>query len=72
MLVLSRKAGEKVRIGRDITVTVLGAQGNRVRIGIDAPAQLAVLREELCHPLAEPLVSKEWKRQESDYAAANA
>jgi carbon storage regulator len=70
MLVLSRKAGEKVCIGRDITVTVLEAQGNRVRIGIEAPAQLLILREELRVPSAESRLSKEC--QESDHAAANA
>ena len=70
MLVLSRKPGEKVRIGRDITFTVLEAKGNRVRIGIDAPAQVHIVREELCGPLAELLVSKECKSQETHHAAA--
>jgi carbon storage regulator len=72
MLVLSRKSGEKVRIGRDITVTVLEAQGNRVRLGISAPTRVRVLREELCDPLIEPLISNERKRQEPCHAAANA
>lgn len=47
MLVLSRKPGEKVIIGNGVTVTVLGVLGNRVRVGIDAPAQVRILRGEL-------------------------
>jgi carbon storage regulator len=47
MLVLSRKPGEKLRIGPDITLTLLEVQGNRVRIGIEAPDQVCVLRGEL-------------------------
>ena len=47
MLVLSRKCGEQLIIGEDITVTVLKVQGNQVRIGIDAPKHVQVLREEL-------------------------
>ncbi len=47
MLVLSRKAGEKLRIGDDITVTVAKIAGNRVRIGIDAPENVRIVRAEL-------------------------
>jgi carbon storage regulator CsrA len=47
MLVLSRKPGEKVVIGGGITVTVIEVQGNRVRVGIDAPDQVRILRGEL-------------------------
>lgn len=47
MLVLSRRLGETIRIGSDITITVLEISGNRIRVGIDAPAQIAVLRGEL-------------------------
>ncbi len=47
MLVLSRKPGEKVLIDRDITVTILSVQGNRVRIGIEAPGEYRILRAEL-------------------------
>jgi carbon storage regulator len=47
MLVLSRKPGEKICIGSDITLTVLEVKGNRVRIGIEAPNQVAILRREL-------------------------
>ncbi len=47
MLVLSRKPGEQLRIGTDVTVTLLEVSGNRVRLGIEAPRQVAVLRDEL-------------------------
>ena len=47
MLVLSRKSGEKILIAGDITVTVLSVQGNRVRLGIEAPGEYRVLRAEL-------------------------
>lgn len=47
MLVLSRSVGETLHIGDDITVTVLGVQGNQARIGIDAPKDVQVHREEI-------------------------
>jgi carbon storage regulator len=47
MLVLTRKPGEKVVIGNGVTVTVVEVTGNKVRVGIDAPAQVRILRGEL-------------------------
>lgn len=47
MLILSRRVGETVMIGEDVTVTVLGVQRNQVRIGFDAPKHVAVHREEI-------------------------
>ncbi len=47
MLVLSRKPGEKLFIGKDVTLTVLQVAGNRVRLAIDAPRPVRVLRAEL-------------------------
>ncbi len=48
MLVLSRKRGETVHIGRDVTVTFLESRGGTIRIGIDAPSSVCILRGELC------------------------
>jgi len=53
MLVVSRRAGESVIIGDDITVSVLEVRGDVVRIGIDAPRSIAVHREELLAQLAQ-------------------
>lgn len=47
MLVLSRKVGEKIRIGKDIVVVFKAIQGGRVKIGIDAPQLVRVVRSEL-------------------------
>ena len=47
MLILTRRVGESVVIGEDVTVTVLGVKGNQVRIGINAPKHVTVHREEI-------------------------
>jgi carbon storage regulator len=47
MLILTRRVGETVMIGRDLTVTVLGVKGNQVRVGVDAPKEVPVHREEV-------------------------
>jgi carbon storage regulator len=54
MLVLTRKTGETVYISTDITITVLEVNGNRIRIGIDAPRQMPILRGELGRPQVGP------------------
>jgi carbon storage regulator len=50
MLVLSRKIGERIEIGGGITLTVLRIHGQTVRLGIDAPSDVTVLRQELARP----------------------
>ena len=47
MLILTRRAGETLVISDDVTVTVLGVKGNQVRIGVDAPKDIEVHREEI-------------------------
>ncbi|MEI8298967.1 MAG: carbon storage regulator CsrA [Pseudomonadota bacterium] len=47
MLILTRRVGETVMIGEDVTVTVLGVKGNQVRVGVNAPREVAVHREEI-------------------------
>lgn len=47
MLILTRAAGETIRVGDDITITVLGVKGNQVSIGIAAPREIEVHREEV-------------------------
>lgn len=47
MLILTRRVGETVMVGEDVTITVLGVKGNQVRVGINAPKTTAVHREEI-------------------------
>lgn len=47
MLILTRRVGETLMVGDEVTVTVLGAKGNQVRLGITAPQDVAVHREEI-------------------------
>ena len=60
MLILTRRVGETLMIGDEVTVTVLGVKGHQVRIGVNAPKHVAVHREEIYRRIAEE------KAQESD------
>ena len=57
MLVLTRRIGETLRIADAILVTIVDVKGNQVRLGIDAPAAVTVLREELVQSDPKPLAS---------------
>ncbi len=63
MLILTRRVGETVMIGNDVTVTVLGVKGNQVRVGVNAPRDVAVHREEIYERI---------KREEQEGAPRNA
>lgn len=53
MLILTRQPGETINIGNDITVTVLGVRGNQVRLGVNAPKEIGVHREEIAERIAK-------------------
>ncbi|MCR9184173.1 MAG: carbon storage regulator CsrA [Halieaceae bacterium] len=53
MLILTRRVGESLMVGDDITITVLGVKGNQVRIGVSAPKDVAVHREEIYNRIQE-------------------
>jgi carbon storage regulator len=62
MLILTRRVGETLMIGNDVTVTVLGVKGNQVRIGVNAPKDVAVHREEIFERI----------KREEDYSRSGA
>jgi carbon storage regulator len=53
MLILTRNSGQSIKVGDDISLTVLGVQGNQVRIGIEAPRDVSVHREEVYRRIQE-------------------
>jgi len=58
MLILTRRIGERICVGDDVQVVVLGIKGNQVRVGIDAPKDVAVHREEVYERIKKEKTSK--------------
>lgn len=65
MLILTRRVDERIFIGEDITLCVLDIEGNRVRLGLEAPKEIAILREEL-HQRYSGEASNDSNHPESD------
>jgi carbon storage regulator len=66
LLILTRRVGETLNIGDDVSLTVLGIKGNQVRIGIKAPPDVAVHREEVAERLRQGEVSRKKSEDEED------
>jgi carbon storage regulator len=65
MLVISRKVDEKITIGDNIVVTILGIEGDRIKIGIDAPRDLIILRQEIFQAVQDQVKIQELLAEEN-------
>lgn len=70
MLILTRRVGETVMIGDDVTVTVLGVKGNQVRVGINAPKKVGVHREEVYERIKAEQQAESGSEAPPEYAPA--
>lgn len=65
MLILTRRVGETLMVGDQVTVTVLGVKGNQVRIGVNAPRDVAVHREEIYQRIQDEKTGTDESSEES-------
>ncbi len=65
MLVLSRKENEKLRVGESIVLTIVEVNGERVKVGIEAPMDVAIVRDEIAKSVGEQVESKNETAEES-------
>ena len=66
MLILTRRIGESVIIGDDVKITVLGVKGNQVRLGVDAPREVSVHREEIYNRIQSGLDAEQGSASDQD------
>lgn len=76
MLVISQKKGEKIHIGRDITITILESSTGKVRLGIEAPSSIKIVRDSLLRPRhidlnAEPSIANAYGKSTYAYKQSN-
>jgi len=69
MLILTRRIGERLVIGTDVTITVMGFKGNQVRIGVNAPKDVTVHREEIFEQIKRELQSSPATRRDGHLQA---
>jgi len=70
VLILTRRVGETVMIGEDVTVTVLRVKGNQVRLGVNAPKSISVQREEIFHRIKRESAESSEKAEKAEKAEA--